>query len=272
MVAITAKPKRGFARLASIGMLTALLSAGMNNCFAEDNGMLSIQFRKVIDLSQGINPSIPLWPGDPPVEFEDVANLENDGYFLRRFSMGEHSGTHMNAPNSFHAGGIGIDEYPAESLVRPAAVIDVRGKTLQDPDYVIGIADVKAWEKRHGRLQRGSVVLFYTGWQAYWNDPERFFNADAQGNLHFPGVGAETTAFLLEKRQIAGVGIDTHGADPGLDENYATNTQVLAKNGIILENLTNLDRLPPRGTTLVIGVLRLQGGSGSPVSVMAFAP
>ncbi len=243
-----------------------------NTANAQGNGMQHIHFRQVIDLSHRITPDMPLWPGDPPVVFEEIANMDTDGYYLRKFSIGEHSATHMNAPNSFHPGGIGIDEYAPESLVRPAVVIDVRDRTRFNPDYVITEQDVRGWERRHGRIKPGSVVLFYTGWQELWDSPEQFFNQDAGGGLHFPGIGAETTAFLLAERNIAGVGIDTHGADPGQDPMFSTNTLVLAQNGIILECLTNLHRLPPKGTTLVIGILRLQNGSGSPVSVMAFTP
>lgn len=232
----------------------------------------TIHFSKVVDLSHEITTDIPLWPGDPPVVFETVATLANDGYYLRRFSIGEHSATHMNAPNSFHEGGIGIDGYPAKSLVHEAVVIDVRDKAAVNPDYVISIQDILDWEHRYGRIPRNSVVLFYTGWQERWSSPADFINQDAQGNLHFPGIGGDTTAFLLDQRHIAGVGIDTHGADPGLDESYATNSQVLAQDGIVLECVTNLDKLPPRGTTLVIGRLRLHDGSGSPVSLTAFVP
>ncbi|MBD9607877.1 cyclase family protein [Pseudomonas sp. FW305-67] len=258
----------------SIGVLAALLSVGVAKSFAEDKevkGMQSIQFRKVIDLSHVISTTIPLWPNDPPVTFDVVASQEKDGYYLRRFSIGEHSATHMNAPNSFHPNAIGIDAYKPESLVRPAVVIDIRTQARDNPDYVIGVQDIEKWEQANGRIAQGSVVLFYTGWQALWNDPKRFINEDAKGP-HFPGVGAATTQFLLEERQIAGVGIDTHGADPGQDTVYATNSQILAKDGIVLECLTNLDQLPAKGTTLVIGVLRLKEGSGSPVSVMAFVP
>lgn len=233
--------------------------------------MQRIEFRKVIDLSHIISPDIPLWPGDPPVTFDGVASPEKDGYYLRRFGMGEHSATHMNAPNTFLPNAIGIDTYEPASLVRPAVVIDVRLQARDNPDYVIGIQDVEKWEQVHGRIDPGSVVLFYTGWQALWDDPKRFINEDANGP-HFPGIGAATTHFLLEERRIAGVGIDTHGVDPGQDTVYATNRQILAKNGIVLECLTHLDQLPAKGTTLVIGVLRLKEGSGSPVSVMAFVP
>ncbi len=221
---------------------------------------------KVVSLSHPISPRIPLWPGDPPVEFEDVASLEQDDYFLRRFSMGEHSATHMNAPNSFFADGMGIEGYQPQDLVRPAVVIDVRAQST--PDYEISVQDIEDWERQHGLIEAGSVVLMYTGWQHLWNDPTAFFGQDAQGS-HFPGIGEAAIGFLLEQRQIAGVGIDTHGVDPGQSSTFATNHAVLAGNGIVLECLTNLDKLPAKGTTLVIGVLALEGGSGSPAAVMA---
>nr|WP_326489596.1 cyclase family protein [Pseudomonas sp. HN11] len=118
---------------------------------------------KVVSLSHPISPRIPLWPGDPLVEFEDVASLAEDGNFLRRFSMGEHSATHMNAPNSFYAGGMGIEGYQPEDLVRPAVVIDVRARC--NPDYEISGQDIEDWERQHGLIEPGSMVLMYTGWQ-----------------------------------------------------------------------------------------------------------
>ncbi|MFQ6592991.1 MULTISPECIES: cyclase family protein [Pseudomonas] len=227
--------------------------------------------RKVVSLSHPVSPRIPLWPGDPPVVFAEVAALEKDGYFLRRFSMGEHSATHMNAPNSFYADAMGIDGYQPEDLVRPAVVVDVRSKTQGNPDYAISRQDIEEWERQHGPIEPGSVVLMYTGWQHLWHDPAAFFGLDAQGS-HFPGIGEAAIGFLLEQRRIAGVGIDTHGVDPGQSTAFATNRAVLARNGIVLECLTHLDRLPAMGATLVIGVLALEGGSGSPASVMAFIP
>jgi kynurenine formamidase/alkylation response protein AidB-like acyl-CoA dehydrogenase len=239
-------------------------------CGGIEGGLIS--YSRVIHLSHVINPDIPQWQGDPPVEFETVAELHKDGYYLRRFSMGEHSATHINAPNSFHLDGVGIDEYSAQSLVVPAVVIDIREQALGNSDYALTVGDILAWEEQYGEIPPGCVVLLYTGWQEKWLDKNAFFNQDAQGSMYFPGFGNDATRFLVEERQIAGVGIDTHGVDSGQDTTFATNCLVLKRQGIVLENLTNLDQLPPTGATLVIGVLRLRGGSGSPAAVLAFLP
>ena len=236
-------------------------------------GAKTITYTRVVDLQHEISPEIPLWPGDPEVVFKTVATMEKDGYYLRSFTIGEHSATHMNAPNSFIAGDKrSITSYEAEQLVVPAAVIDVREQCAADPDYQLGKQDVLDWEAAHGQLAPGTFVIMYTGWQDKWNDPTAFFNIDGKGNLHFPGFAGDTTTWLLSDRQIAGVGIDTHGVDPGLDTSYATNTQTTAAHKIVIECLGNLDQLPTTGSTLVLGILCLKDGSGSPLSVMAFVP
>ena len=232
----------------------------------------TITYSSVVELSRVIHPGIPRWPGDPPVEFHEVARLESDGYYLRRFSMGEHSGTHMNAPNAFFPRGIGIDGYPPESLVAPAVVIDVRDRTAADPDYALDQAAVLSWESRHGIVPAGSVVLLSTGWQAKWDDPQAYLGISSSGGRHFPGFGYDAALFLLKERGIAGMGIDTHGLERGQDEGFTVNKLVLEQPRIALENLGNLDLLPATGVTLVIGVPRLKGGSGAPVSVLAFVP
>jgi kynurenine formamidase len=233
---------------------------------------MHITYSRVIHLSHIIDRHIPQWPGDPPVEFTTVAEIPDDGYYLRRFSLGEHSATHINAPNSFFTDGAGIDKYPAESLVVSAVVIDICVAADDNADYALTIADILAWEAEYGEIESGSIVLLYTGWQKKWGDRRAFFNQDAGGVMHFPGFSSYATQFLLNQRQIAGVGIDTHGVDPGHDHSFATNRLVLAQSGIVLENLTNLDQLLPKGTTLAIAPLRLRGGSGSPVGVLAFVP
>ncbi|MFB2920824.1 cyclase family protein [Aerosakkonema funiforme] len=259
------------------GQTTALMEATLerltrSQTVTRKSEHKTITYSQVIHLSHVIDTDIPQWPGDPPVEFEIVAELEKHGYYLRRFSIGEHSATHINAPNSFHATGVGIDRYPAESLIVPAVVIDIRDKVADNFDYTLTINDVKSREEQHGEIPANSIVLLYTGWQEKWLDKNAFFNQDSEGNLHFPAFARETTQFLIAERQIAGVGIDTHGVDCAQDPTFATNRLVLAQSGIVLENLTNLDRLPPIGTILVIGLLRLKDGSGSPAAVIALVP
>jgi kynurenine formamidase len=206
------------------------------------------------------------------VEYRTVAHIQKDGYFLRKFSLGEHSGTHMNAPASFHRDGLSIDQYQPASLIVPAVVIDVRPATANNFDYLLTCPEVDDWERRWGAVPIGSVVLLNTGWQARWQRPRDFLNQDDSGHCHFPGFEVAAARFLLEEREVAGVGIDTHGVDGGQDQSFAVNRLVLEQPRIVLENLTNLDQLPAVGATLVIGVLPLPGGSGSPASVLALVP
>lgn len=233
--------------------------------------MPSLNYGRVIHLSHMIDERIPLWPGDPAVELKEVARLEVDGYTLRRLTIGEHSGTHVNAPRTYFPAGASIADMPAESLVRPAAVVDVRAAVSRDWDYRAGVADLRAWEAQHGAIPPGSLVLLFTGWQDRWQNPTEFLPQDEQG-MHFPGFDPEGVRFLLEERQIAGVGIDTHGVDGGQDTSFTVNRLVLEQGGMILENLTNLDQLPPLGATLIVGILRLRDGTGSPAAVLALVP
>ncbi|HEY9848299.1 MAG TPA: cyclase family protein [Leptolyngbyaceae cyanobacterium] len=256
------------------GQTHGIMEATLQRLCRSEKPQKTITYSRVIHLSHVIDTNIPIWPGDPPVELETVATIEKDGYYLRRFSMGEHSATHINAPISFHPSGIAIDRYPAESLVVPAVVIDISKSANANFDYCLTINDIWHWEQQNGKIPRGSVVLVYTGWQEKWlkSDENAFLNPDKAGNLHFPGIGSEATLFLIREREIAGLGIDTHGVDAAIENSFYTNNLMLEKPRIVLENLTNLDQLPARGTTLVIGILRLKNGSGSPVGVLAFLP
>jgi kynurenine formamidase len=258
--------------LAPVGL--ALVAVG-TAAWAASGGSAkrTITYSRVVDLTHVVDPSIPLWPGDPHVVFKVVATMKKDGYYLRSFTIGEHSATHMNAPNSFIAGNTkSITSYPVEQRVVPAVVIDVRKQAAANADFQLRKEDVLAWEGEHGRIEPGAFVILLTGWESRWRDPKTFINADAKGKLHFPGFAGATTRWLLSARRIAGVGTDTHGVDPGLDESYATNTQIAKAHKIAIECMANLDRLPATGATLVLGPLQLRNGSGSPLSIVAFVP
>jgi kynurenine formamidase len=206
------------------------------------------------------------------VEFETVASLEKDGYFLRRFSMGEHSGTHLSAPSGFQAGASGHDAFSPQDLVRPAIVIDIATQTAANRDYALTMNDVLDWESDHGPVPNGCMALLRTGWQARWSNPLDYLGGDDADNLHFPGFGLEAAQMLFEGRGVAGLGADTAGAEPGVDTKFSVSRSALENEIIVLENLTNLDLMPPTGALLVIGLLRLEGGSGGPASVTALVP
>ena len=237
----------------------------------------TLRYSRLVSLSQPLHPEMPQWPGDPPLEWRPVATMETDGYFLRRLAMGEHSGAHANAPAAFHPGGVGIDTYPPESLIAPAVVIEVRAAAAANPDYILTVAALRAWERHQGIIPAGSVVLLSTGWGDKWDNPAAYLGLTADpgmepGGLHFPGFGLATAQWLLRERDIAGIGIDTAGVDGGQDSGFAVNRLLLEKPRIVLENLGNLQRLPPAGATLMVGVLPLTGGNGSPAAVLAFLP
>jgi kynurenine formamidase len=227
---------------------------------------------QVIDLTQPLLKNLPLWPGDPAFEVEAWASYDTDGYFINRIAIGEHSGTHWGTPNTFIEGARSADMIPASELVVPAVVIDIRDKAAADVDYRLTVDDVTAWEAEHGPIAPGSVVILFTGWEDKWTDPAAFINEDADGVLHWPGFSAEAAQFLVDERGAVGLGTDTHGADPGNDEEFGASFAMYDANGMILECLGGLDQMPATGATLVVGGLPIEGGSGSPARIFAFVP
>jgi kynurenine formamidase len=232
----------------------------------------SVSYSRVVDLSWPVHSGIPRWPGDPAVEFETFAGFEDDGYFLRRFSMGEHSGTHLSAPSGFHPGAPGHEAFTPGDLARPAIVIDVTTQVESNRDYSLTMNDVLEWESDHGPIPRGCIALLSTGWSTRWSNPLDYLGGTDSGQLHFPGFGLDAARLLLDGRTVAGIGTDTAGAEPGADTGFSVSRLALSNGHIVLENLTNLDLLPPTGTLVVIGLLRLEGGSGGPASVTALVP
>lgn len=232
----------------------------------------ALPYIKAVDLSHPVSPQMPRWPGDPPTEFHPWADQSRDGYYLRRFAMSEHGGTHLTAPASYYPRGQTADRYLAADLVKPAIIIDARPQCQSNPDYALTAADVQAWESCHGPLPPGALTLLLTGWSEHWHNPAKYLGADPAGGLHFPGFSPDAADLLLNHRHAAGLGTDTAGPEPGADTTYAVSRLTLSQPRILLENLTNLHLLPPTGATLVIGLLKLSRGSGAPAAVTAFLP
>lgn len=229
-------------------------------------------FSKVVFLSHVNTTDMPIFPGDPTPVLEPKFTVEKDGFALLGVTMGEHSGTHWGAPAHFNADQATADKLPASSFVFPAAVIDIRDNVAANPDYALTLDDVLSYEKVNGKIPDHAMVVAFTGWEKRWDDPKAFFNEGDDKVMHYPGISIEATQWLINNRHLGGLGIDTHGVDPGADETYATNTALLADGRIHLENLAGLEQLPAKGAWIVVGGVRNRNGSGSPATVFGFLP
>lgn len=210
-----------------------------------------------------------LWPGSDAIATETVGEIEVDGWFARTLRTPEHAGTHMDAPAHFDPGGRTVDRFSAAELVLEAAVIDAREACERDLDYELEATELEAFEAAHGRLPESGAVLLCTGWGRHRDDPAAMLGVDrGGGGLRFPGF-APSAAEVIVERGVAGIGTDTLSVDPGAASSFPVHHTTLPADLWHLEGLVNLDQLPARGATLVIGVLPLVGGSGSPARVLA---
>src|SRR5712671_280728 len=226
---------------------------------------------RVLDLSYAINDKLVPWPGDERF-FEATVNarVEKNGYFTRSFWMLEHYGTHLDAPAHFPPGKTTVDQIPVKQLFGPAVVIDVRAESGKDADYLLPAARIAEWEKRHGRIPEGAIVLLRTGWASRWPDAQKYRNQDAQGKMHFPGFSVEA-AKLLVKRKVSGIGCDTLSSDYGASEDFAVHHLVLGAGLYHLENLADLSEVPEAGAFLVVAPIKLEGGWGGEVRVFGLS-
>ena len=227
---------------------------------------------RVLDLSYAISDKLVPWPGDEKFfEAKVNATIEKNGYFTRSFWMLEHYGTHLDAPAHFPPGKTTVDQIPVKQLFGPAVVIDVRAESGKDADYRLGAAGVEAWEKRHGPIPEGAIVLLRTGWASRSPNAQKYRNQDAQGKMHFPGFSTEA-AKLLIARKVSGLGCDTLSIDYGASEDFAVHRLTLGAGLYHLENLADLSALPETGAFLIAAPIKLEGGSGGPVRVFALLP
>ncbi len=227
---------------------------------------------RVVDLSYAINDKLPAWPGDDRTfEAKINASVEKNGYFTRSFWMLEHYGTHLDAPNHFPGGKLAVDQIPVERLFGPAVLIDVRDAARKDSDYRLTVARVECWERAHGRIPAGAIVLLRTGWASRWPDQARYPNMDAGGVMHFPGFSVEAAKLLLA-RKVSGLGIDTLSVDYGASKEFEVHRLTLPANLYHLENLAGMEALPEAGAFLVVAPIKLEGGSGGAVRVFAILP
>jgi kynurenine formamidase len=234
--------------------------------------MAPFGFSRVVFLSHVLRPGSPAFPGDPVVEVRPAATIERDGYHLQTLVTGEQSGTHWAAPAHFHRGQAAADELDPGDFFFPAVVLDVRAEASEDADFTLGRGEVEKWEANFGPVPPGSAVIMWTGFDARWEDPPSYLNAGSDGGLHYPGFGAEVTRWLIAQRSAGALGIDTLGIDPGADTSFGSNRLLLGAHRMHLENLAGLGEMPAAGGWIIVGGIRVRGGSGSPATVFGLIP
>jgi kynurenine formamidase len=175
----------------------------------------------------------------------------------------------VDAPAYFIQGRWTADQIPPERLVRPLAVIDVTEKVGTNPDYRVTLEDIAGWEKAHGHIALGSVVMARTGWDERWSSPKEYRNADADGQPHFPGFTLEAARFLVEGRLAVGLGIDTMSVDGGGSKDFNVHRYCEGRSVYQVENVANLWQAPAAGATVVVAPAKIEGSSGAPARVMA---
>jgi kynurenine formamidase len=237
---------------------------------------------RVIDLTQTLSPEFPTIVLPPefgqgaPFRLEEISRYDERGpaWYWNNFTVGEHTGTHFDAPIHWVSGkdlpDNAVDTIPARNFIAPAAVIDCSKEAAADPDFLLTIPFVEAWEKRHGEIEPGSWVLLRTDWS-------KKSYADYAGlredGAHTPGPAPEVVKWLVEKRDVHGFGTETIGTDAGqahhFNPPFPAHFYMHGKGRYGLQCLTNLDLLPPKGAVIIAAPLKIKQGSGSPLRVLA---
>lgn len=233
---------------------------------------------RVVDMTHAFGNETIYWPGNQTFTWKKTAWGESEGgywYTSADFAAAEHGGTHIDAPIHFAEGRLTLDQIPLDALMGPAIVIDVRAHCVVDPDYTLSVQDILAWENRHGRIPAHAIVFMYSGWASRWPDAGRYLGTtrlDDPRSLHFPGFSREAALFLVTQRDVRGVGIDTASIDPGPSRDFPAHRVFNEADVYALENVAALDQLPARGATVMALPMKIKGGTGGPVRIIAFLP
>jgi kynurenine formamidase len=233
-----------------------------------------------VDLTHELSADAVFWPtADPFRMTTDFEGMTERGYYYSAYSFttAEHGGTHIDAPVHFAEGRSPVNEIPLQQLIGDAVVIDVTEKVASNRDYRVGRDDFSAWEARHGKMPPGNIVLLRTGFSRHWPDAQAYLGTAERGEagaaaLSFPGLGTEAARWLVETRQIKAVGIDTASIDFGKSRDFATHVELMTHNIPVFENVAHLDRLPPTGAFVVALPVKIRGGSGGPLRIVARIP
>jgi kynurenine formamidase len=224
---------------------------------------------RLVDLSHEFREDFPGFPGVPATSRRTAVTIPADGFYGQVWTIWEHICTHMDVPAHFVERGRTSAELPIEELIAPIVVVDISRRVASEPDTVVTPDDLARFERRYGRIPRDSVVAMYSGWEARVGSVEAYRNTDATGTMRFPGFGNEAVDWLLDRRRIRGIGVDTMSLDHGSSSTFDVHLSVLGADRYGVENLRNLAQLPARGATLFLGLIPWREGSGGPCRAFA---
>ena len=232
---------------------------------------------RVVDLTHAFDASSVYWPTAEPFKLEtDFEGMTEKGYYYSayRYSAAEHGGTHLDSPVHFAKGRHTVDQIPLQQLMGAAVVVDVTSQCAGNPDYQVGVADFQNWERRNGRIAAGTIVLLRTGFGKYYPDRKKYLGteergADAVAKLHFPGLDPAAARWLTQNRSIKAIGLDTPSIDYGQSTLFESHRILFEKNIPAFENVANLEQLPLKGFSVIALPMKIKGGSGGPLRIVA---
>jgi kynurenine formamidase len=235
---------------------------------------------RVVDLTHTFNRDTIYWPTEEGFKLvKEKAGFTDKGYYYaaNRMIAAEHGGTHIDAPIHFSARGQTVDAIPLKRLIGEAAVIDVSEACKEHPDYQVGIEDLRRWEEAQQRQLIDVIVLLRTGYAKRWPNRKAYLGTNATGpeaiaELHFPGLSPQAAEWLTQHRSIKAVGIDTASIDYGQSKRFASHVTLFEYNVPAMENVGDMSRLPTAGATIIALPMKIGGGSGSPIRVLAILP
>ena len=247
-------------------------------CAHHQDRLSALKEGKWIDLTWSFDERSVYWPTNVPFRHETVFEGVNDqGYYYSsfKFSAEEHGGTHFDAPVHFAKGANSIEKIPLEQLVGEGVVVDVTARAAANRDYQVSIEDFRSWEDRNGRIPDGAIVLLNTGFARHYPDKLKYTGTTLTGaagveNLHFPGLHPDAAKWLTAERKIKAVGLDTPSIDFGQSKDFMTHRILFAHDLTAYENLANLDLLPAKGAWIIALPMKIKGGSGAPLRILAF--
>jgi kynurenine formamidase len=232
---------------------------------------------RLVDLSYPFDGQSVYWPTAEPFKLDtDFEGVTDKGYFYSayRYSAAEHGGTHLDAPVHFAKGHHTVDEIPLEQLMGNGIVIDVTSQCASNADYLVSVADFQNWERKNGKIAAGTIVFLRTGFGKRYPDRKSYLGTDERGaaavaKLHFPGLDPAAARWLTQNRSIKAIGLDTASIDYGQSTLFESHRILFEKNIPAFENVANLDQLPVKGFSVIALPMKIKGGSGGPLRIIA---